>query len=71
MGLKLGTMSPRLNGETALKVGMTPKVGKTWKLSSFSKTSGRSVRLAPTPRSESLVSTSDDSPLGAETYCKG
>ena len=34
LGENLGTMSPMLKGATALNVGMTPKVGKTWKLSS-------------------------------------
>lgn len=51
MGEKLGTMSEREKGATALKGGITPKVGITWKLSAFSKTQGRSVRLAPMPRS--------------------
>jgi len=56
MGEKFGTTSPSEKGATALKGGMTPKVGRTWKLSEFSYTRGRSVRLAPTPRSGYRVS---------------
>jgi hypothetical protein len=51
MGEKLGRISPMENGGTALKGGMTPKDGRTWKFSAFSKTSGSSSRLAPSPRS--------------------
>ena len=56
MGEKLGMMSGILKGAVALKVGITPKVGTAWKLSSFSKTRGRSVRLAPIPRSAGEMS---------------
>ena len=55
MGEKLGTISDMLKGATALKGGMTPKVGTTWKFSSFSKTRERSDRLAPMPRSIYLL----------------
>jgi len=36
MGEKFGTMSEKEKGATALKGGMTPKVGSTWKESLFS-----------------------------------
>lgn len=52
---KLGMMSGRLKGVMAWKEGITPYVGRTWKFSSFSKTRGRSLRLAPTPRSVDLL----------------
>lgn len=54
-GSKLGTISSKLKGDSALNGGITPKVGITWKFSSPSKTKGRSVRFAPIPRSAGLL----------------
>src|SRR5690242_10200454 len=64
-GSKLGTISSNENGGSALKGGITPKVGMTWKFSSPSYTKGRSVRLAPIPRSK-IVSNASCTQGGGE-----